>query len=114
MNATEIVNAYTELERARSRYNEFGEAAILARYYLECAKREERQAGRIVGKNETEREDSARAALPSYYKQVDIAEADEREAKFLLDQALVKVEMIRALLRLEEINARIVQTGADG
>ena len=103
-----ITGAYEMLHNSRSQLHFAAERAITFKRDYETAKADGLLAGEITGKNELERDAAARKtyAVP-YYAMLE-AEAMERQARYEFDRDLARVEMVRALLRLAEIEAKAV------
>lgn len=104
MKENDIVSAYNELNQATRNAYEAGEHLIDVSAALEAAKLNGMLDGSIDGKNAELREASARKLLASQYAEAGNAERRNREAQHWLSIAKIEVDMVRALLRLQEIS----------
>jgi hypothetical protein len=98
-----IYETFMSLSRAQWDSYAIGEEAIAARADLDRARAKKIAAGEIVGKNADEREAKAREILADEYARVEKVEAAEREARASLEVARIRVDEIKAELRLMEV-----------
>jgi hypothetical protein len=103
MDASMIQDAYQELTTARDELYSAGEMVIQTKNLVDNMRAEKIANGEIVGKNEDERKAKARELLSGIYGMLEGYEKSEREARRNFDTATYRVEMVRALLRLEEL-----------
>jgi hypothetical protein len=103
MDASMIQDAYQELTTARDELYSAGEMVIQTKNVADNMRAEKIANGEIVGKNEDERKAKARELLAGIYGMLEGYEKGEREARRNFDTATYRVEMVRALLRLEEL-----------
>lgn len=64
-------------------------------------------SGAIVGKNDNEREAQARTKFPDDYAELEAAQHDVRLRKLNFDLAALRLAEARAMLRIEELAARV-------
>jgi len=103
MNEEKINNAFEELELAKKELFSAGERAIEKKAALEWRKVDAMQNGEIEGKNAEAREAAAKSLLAPEYEALELAEKDERKARFDYDVAHIEVERVRSILRLLEV-----------
>jgi hypothetical protein len=103
IDATMIQDAYQELTTARDELHSVGEMVIQAKNLVDNLRAEKIANGEIIGKNEDERKAKARDLLAGHYALLEGYEKSEREARRNFDTATYRVEMVRALLRLDEL-----------
>ena len=113
MDREEIKRAYTEVIVAKVKLFSCTENEIKAESDLRKMTLAARLTGAISGKNEDEREAQARAKFPDEYAALENAQASARSAKFEFDIAALRLSAARAMLRIEELAAR-VQTDDEG
>ena len=106
MNEEMITNAYEDLALAKEEVFQTGEHTIEKKAALEWRKVDAMQNGEIEGKNAEVRDAAAKALLAPEYEVLELAEKDERKARFDYDMAFIEVERVRAVLRLLEITAQ--------
>jgi hypothetical protein len=102
-----IQATYQGLVHTRVMLFSVAEKAIEARRDLQATKLHALADGLIVGKNEAEREAKAMELWPDLYGELEDTEAAERQARCEFDCAQADVEMVRALLRLAELEAKL-------
>ena len=102
----EIEAGYEALAQAVNEAFRFGELALTAKTVLDEAVAEALLDGKLDGKNETQREAQARRLLVDEYQASDMPDARARVARRDLELARLRVDSIRARLRLAEVLAQ--------
>jgi len=103
VSADRIYDAYQGLILARDEMHSKTETTIAMRNILERERAAKIASGEITGRNETERKAAERQILYALIEQLDSAEYAERAARCTYDIAQFDVEMVKQLLRLQEI-----------
>lgn len=93
---------YDELIAATRRAADANEELIEAQEALEDAAFGLRLAGKVAGKNETERQDSVRQQLPAEHLAIRAAQRTHRRATTALKLAELQVEQVRLEVRWSE------------
>ena len=101
----DVREAYTRLHDYMIFYSRAAVDMVNARRKLETERADAISRGMIIGKNQDEREASARSVCAAAYAWLETAETAERSARDTLDMAKLEVEMIRLLVRLMSIGS---------
>lgn len=105
----EINGAYAAQKKATENYFKAAEQAIKAKQDYESKVLFALTSGQIVGKNQAERDAAARDIYSPEYNFSIKKDEEERTAKLEFDLAALEVSRVRALLRIAEITAGMVE-----
>lgn len=98
---------YNEVREAKARLFTCAEREIQAELCLRRMTLAAMLSGAIVGKNDNEREAQGRAKFPHDYAELESAQEGARLAKLDFDMASLRLQAARAMLRIEELAARV-------
>lgn len=98
-----MMSAYDLLESSRNTLVKFANNTEEKRFALESGKAELILAGTIQGKNDSERNASARMLLHEQYAVLASAEQMQANARAVFENAERRVEYLRAMLRIAEL-----------
>lgn len=105
LDSTQLEGVYDDLIGATEEVHNCNEAALAARSVLNQEIGGAILGGRLDGKNEPTREAQARTLFADTYATVARADSNLRAAKYNLDICRLRVEHVRAQLRLAEVVA---------
>ena len=100
-----LSNSYRQLKSALAEALEAAERVANARRVLEFGRDALMLNGKLDGKNEAIREAQARTEMSTEVYDLEAAESQQRQAKFMVELARLDVEEQRAKLRLMELQA---------
>ena len=107
MDKTTLTNmasqAFANMTEARQQLFAQTESAITAKADLETAKYQALIGGVIDGKNAEIREAQLKQHLQAEYAKLELAEKQERGARYGFDKASIEVDTVKTLLRIAEL-----------
>ena len=101
-----IAETYAEMRNATMKAQGAEERLLDAKFDITTKAAGLVLAGRLTGKNETERDAQKRELLATEYVALSAAEREHRMAMMRLEVCRLEVEQLRMEMRLAELNAR--------